>query len=491
MGTDTKQQPTSSDVAVPDITDVFLCHNASDKAWVEELAEHIESETVDGTESGRPLRVFFDKWDIDVGQNFIQRINNGLTAARFVAVVISPEFINAPWTTFEWTHTVAQDPTNLQARLIPLFRRETSLDGTKTCDLPAPFRALNWIDFRKDTDFKRSYQRLIRRIRGLPPDRGKKRRPLATLAGHPPPLAEPRTAATPDRINDLILSNLLPVSDYPATIWSAPTKARRPDDVWSIVPESPGFILRGDRLYSFADLSAPDSVLAPAISRSEVKGDPVVTWKNDAVRWPWFIELLHRSLRNHLGKMGIVSAKQNRFFFKGPKEGTSRPHKNADDLAREVAAKKISPVDGSEFWVHHGAELRFVTLGEDVFLSVEPCYIFTSNGRQPLTGPRVTPLSMKWGGKERNAAILRHLVFWARTLGRGKPRIEIQSGAKPITILGIPALSRTTFGIEFDHIGLKALIAQVDDELAEVAKSIDSMTNGYGTSQPTDDDADT
>ena len=284
------------------------------------------------------------------------------------------------------------------------------------------------------------------------------------------------------------MSNLLPVSDYPATIWSAPTSAREPKDVWSKIENSPAFILREGRLYAFSDLSDAKSPFRDVISRGAVKGDQIEGWRSDPARWAWFIELLNHSLKNHLGKLGIKSGKRGRYFFKGSADGTSRSQKNANDLPREVAAKKVNGADGSFFWVHHGAELRFLTLGEGVFLCVEPCYVFTSNGREPLTGPRVTPLSMKWGGKERNAAILRHVVFWARTLGRGKARVEVQTGAKPITILGIPALSRTTFGIEFDHIGLKALIAQVDDELAEVAKSLEGVTRGTAQSPEEDDE---
>lgn len=460
-----------------DVIDVFLCHNSADKEWVEKLAEQIESESVDGTETGRPLRVFFDKWDIDIGQNIVQKINDGLSVARFVAVVLSPEFLHAPWTALEWTHIVAQDPLNTQARLIPLFRREMSLDGSATCDLPAPFRAFNWIDFRSDADFKKSYQRLIRRIRGRPPERGQKRRPLANLVSRPLPIPDQRTSAAPDLIHDLVVSNLLPVSDYPETVWSATTSARQPKDIWEKVADAPAFILREGRLYAFSDLSDPKSPFRQVVSGTGVKGEPIATWRSNPDRWSWFIDLLNRCLRNHLGKMGIRPTKGNRYFFRGPAEGDSRQQKNADDPAREVAARKVSSADGSVFWVHHGADFRFMTLGAGLFLCVEPCYVFTSDGREPLIGPRVTPLSMKWGGKERNAAIIRHVVFWARTLGRANARILVSTGAKPVTILGLPALSRTTFGIEFDHIGLKSLMAQVNDELAEVAMSLEGASH--------------
>lgn len=472
----------------PEVIDVFLCHNSADKPWVEKLAEQIESETFDGTSQGRHLKVFFDKWDIDLGQNFIQRINDGLSKARFVVVVISPEFLTSGWTGFEWTHVVSQDPMNVRARLIPLFLREHSLNGNETCDLPAPFRALNWLDFRHDADFKNTYLRFIRKVRGLLPARGQKRQPLANLAAPSATVPEARTAATPDRVNDLILSNLLPVSDLPLTVWSAPTTARLPKDVWSAIENPLPFILREKRLYAFADLAHPKAPFGDITGKTDIKGESMTVWRANSVKWAWFIDLMHRALREHLGKMGIKEAKSHRFFFRGNKDGTSRQQKNGNDPLREVAAKKINSANGSVFWVHHGAELRFHTLGDGVFLGVEPCYVFTSDGRTPLTGPRVTPLSMKWGGKERNAAILRHVIFWARTIGKSKPRIQIQTGAKPITISGLPALSRTTFGIEFDHIALRTLMAQIDDELDEVAKSLEGVSFATANTVPPSDE---
>src|SRR5687768_16138219 len=93
-----------------EIVDVFLCHNAADKDWVRQLGEQLESETFDGTPSGRPLRVFFDEWDVDVGQNVPLHLSQGLSVSRYLAVVISPEMLEAPWPTLEWTHVVADDP---------------------------------------------------------------------------------------------------------------------------------------------------------------------------------------------------------------------------------------------------------------------------------------------------------------------------------------------------------------------------------------------
>lgn len=107
--------------------DVFLCHHGADKDWVRKLAEQVESESYDGFPSGRALRVFFDEWDIDVGHNILLRITRALTASRYVAVVISPEMLEAPWPGLEWTHVVSDDPTNRKGRIVPLFLSEFHL----------------------------------------------------------------------------------------------------------------------------------------------------------------------------------------------------------------------------------------------------------------------------------------------------------------------------------------------------------------------------
>lgn len=161
-----KKPPASPDAGV---IDVFLCHNGADKDWVRDFAEQIESDTFDGTATGRHLRVFFDEWDIDIGQNFIARLNEGLRTARYVAVILSPEMLEAPWPTFEWTHIVAGDPMNARGRLIPLFVRDYSEKLKKRAEFPAPFLAINWIDFRSAKDFRKSYQKFIRKLRDQPP----------------------------------------------------------------------------------------------------------------------------------------------------------------------------------------------------------------------------------------------------------------------------------------------------------------------------------
>ncbi len=465
-----------------EIVDVFLCHNGADKDWVRRLGEQIESETFDGNSTGRPLRVFFDEWDIDVGQNVPLRLNMALTASRYVAVIISPEMLAAPWPTLEWTHLVAEDPTNRKGRVIPIFLRDYSFTKETHAELPAPFKALNWIDFRSQNEFKRSFQKLIRKVRDQPPARGNRRRPIATERGRAPqPIHKPsdESAAAPDKVSDFILSNLLPVEDYPKTIWTAPTHAREPKDVRSQVGDSSAFVLQEKKLLTFSDLTIEDEPLRAVIDETKIASKPVGEWRDDPVRWRWIVSLLNKCLRSHFGGLPIRQDAKGRYFFL-PKEGEARRWKNGSDPERTVADQKTN-AKGDIFWVHHSARLAFQTLGDAIYLCIEPSYVFTTDGIRPLESKFVGPLSVKWGGKERNAAILRHVVFWGRTLSKGGTKIEIKTGGLAITLSGIPAFARTSFGIEFDHIGIGTLIDQAEDELALAAEAVSPFMNDSDT----------
>jgi len=470
--------------------DVFLCHNGADKDWVRKLAEQIESETFDGSTNGRTLRVFFDEWDIDIGQNILLRLNKALTASRYVAVVISPEMLEAPWPGLEWTHVVSDDPTNRKGRIVPLFLSDYSHTLQKQAELPAPFKALNWIDFRRPSDFKRSFNKLIRKIRDESPARGRRLRPIASGQREAKPLHAPsdEMAASPDRVSDFLLGNVLPVQDYPKTIWFAPTDARLPQDVRRIVTDSAQFILQEKMLLTFADLTRDAEPLRAVIDETRIASRPVAAWRDDPVRWRWIVNLLNRCLRSHLVGLPIKRDEKGRYFFR-PKENAARVWKNGSDPERTVADQKTTPT-GDVFWVHQGARLAFQTLGELLLLCIEPCYVFTSDGNQPLEGKPVGPLSIKWGGKERNAAILRHIVFWARTLSRQASKIEIATGGQPILISGIPAFARTTFGVEFDHIGVGSLLNQVEDELQLAAESLSSSVSSANVEDDIDQGGD-
>ena len=76
-------------LANPDDWDVFLCHASEDKPGVARpLYTHLESCGV---------RCWLDEAEIAWGESILAKIQEGMSRARFVLVVLSPQFLQKPW----------------------------------------------------------------------------------------------------------------------------------------------------------------------------------------------------------------------------------------------------------------------------------------------------------------------------------------------------------------------------------------------------------
>jgi hypothetical protein len=328
--------------------DVFISYNRADEVWARELATRIEREKVDEKSDSRLLKVFFAPWDVDVGENLVNRINDGLAKAKFVALIMSPEFFKSAWTNLEWTHLVALDPINQVRRIMPvLHRSEGQKNKNERIEPPAPFRVLNWIDFRKQHEFETQFRKLIRRVRGQRPERGEAGTPSVIASSNSfSPLHE---YALPDSLPEILLSNLLPVANVPARIWSGETELTKSKEVFQVVPGADAFLLKDKRLYTFAQLTDKLCPLRKVLDAASI-GMPENRdeWLSDPDKPRSYLGLLNKCLKYELGRQRIFRDEKGRFFFPPNKDGTTRIVVHRGDRSREVAAKKMHK-DGAFF----------------------------------------------------------------------------------------------------------------------------------------------
>jgi hypothetical protein len=447
--------------------DVFLSHTGVDKEWVRTLGERMEQEGIEDRADSRRIKVFFDEWDIDYGENIVNRLNDGLSRSRYLAAILSPEFIESNWANQEWTHWFMNDPK--APNLIPVLYRDTSLDGKRRIELPMPFKTARFVDFRERTQFERAFQQLLRRVRGHRPERGAHRPGRYTGASRVGSALPGNNAALKswdaDVIPELIVSNLLEVKSLPKTIWSANTDYHKPEQVWEAVPGSAMFILREHRLWTFADLILNDEPLRQATDTHSIEPTCCESWASDDDKVRWLIALLNGVLKNRMGKIGIRKDSKGRFYFKANADGSPRKWANAGDREREVAAKKIS-VDGkSHFYVHAAAHLKFEKLGSRFFIKLEPTYTFTEDGERPLAPKATGKLAIRWSGQQRNDTIIRNLLFWTKLIAKNQKEFAIKTGGGDVIISGVPASTRTERGIETDEVEIGSLLnIGIDDE---------------------------
>lgn len=464
------------------LKDIFVSYNRADEEWTRSLADRIERETSDGLPDGTRLRAFFAPWDIEHGQNILNRINDGLRRARFFGLVMSPEFFSSDWTNLEWTDQVALDPRNAQGRILPLFRREVSLDEKERIAIPAPFNVLNRLDFRDGRDFEAAFRELIRILRGLPKPRG---------AGGPPTVSSPKSSQTSAAAHEyafasatpeILVGNLLQLDGVPDVVWSGETDARTPGEVVAKSPTKEAFILHKGRLHSFAQWGDPLCSLYSALKAgAKVTSTTRAEWLAENDRRRLFVWLLNRCVRQHAFERRLTLDEKGRLYFRpAPGDDGSEPqtrfHQFRDEpKVRAVAARKANPKDGSVFWVHYAAKIRVEILGDRFFLRIEPAFVFTQDGYEAIGGKNAGKLAIQWTGQQRNPDVLRSVLFWVRYLADGRSQIRIPAGGGHLIASATPAVVRANFGVAGDYIRMAALVEEPDDVLDDVAANIEAV----------------
>ncbi len=114
---------------------VFLSHSTKDAAFVEKLAAGLRAESIEP---------WLCEVDIDAGDNFVAKIEDGLREADLALLVLSPDAARSAWTKVEWTSILAREVSESRIRLGILLLAE--------CKLPELLRTKIYIDARPDRD---------------------------------------------------------------------------------------------------------------------------------------------------------------------------------------------------------------------------------------------------------------------------------------------------------------------------------------------------
>jgi predicted nucleotide-binding protein len=67
---------------------VFISYSNKDRDFAEKLAADLRASGVG---------VWFDQWEIKVGDSITQKINDGIHDNDYLAVVLSPDSVASPW----------------------------------------------------------------------------------------------------------------------------------------------------------------------------------------------------------------------------------------------------------------------------------------------------------------------------------------------------------------------------------------------------------
>jgi hypothetical protein len=112
---------------------VFISYNNADRNFVEKLASDLQ---IAG------FSVWWDEWEIKVGDSIIQKVSSGIATSARLIVVLSPFSVNSSWVQREIGSALMNQLSNEKGiAILPLLLAD--------CDIPVLLREIRWADFRK------------------------------------------------------------------------------------------------------------------------------------------------------------------------------------------------------------------------------------------------------------------------------------------------------------------------------------------------------
>jgi TIR domain len=128
-----------------DMANVFISHRKDDAAQAEKLADEIRA-------AGH--QVWFDEWEIDVGDSIVEKVSVGLESASYLVLCFSSAGLS-PWVNREWMATLARQLSGHNTKILPIF-----LTGHQ---VPAILADIKHADLMKD--WSKGTAELLRAIR--------------------------------------------------------------------------------------------------------------------------------------------------------------------------------------------------------------------------------------------------------------------------------------------------------------------------------------
>lgn len=112
---------------------LFLSHSSKDKTWVSQLAEDLNLCGVD---------VWFDSWELRVGDDLHERIADAIEKSRFVGVVVTKHFNESKWIRGEVHQALSREKGGDRTVVLPLLADDVSV--------PPVLSSKKFLDFSRD-----------------------------------------------------------------------------------------------------------------------------------------------------------------------------------------------------------------------------------------------------------------------------------------------------------------------------------------------------
>jgi hypothetical protein len=124
---------------------IFLSHTSVDNRFCERLAGDLQR---------FGLSVWYDQWEIKVGESLIERVSAGIDSHQYLGVVLSPASVNSAWVQKELHAAMSRELSERRVVVLPILLED--------CTLPTFLRDKRWADFR--TSYDQGLRDLLRAV---------------------------------------------------------------------------------------------------------------------------------------------------------------------------------------------------------------------------------------------------------------------------------------------------------------------------------------
>lgn len=121
---------------------LFLSHSSIDKPFVEKLANDLRK---------IGINIWYDKWEIKVGDSITWKIESGIRENEFFGIVLSPESMSSEWVMSELGAAWSKQMVTKKVGVLPILYRD--------CNIPSFLVDRKYADFR--TDYGKGLEELL------------------------------------------------------------------------------------------------------------------------------------------------------------------------------------------------------------------------------------------------------------------------------------------------------------------------------------------
>lgn len=108
----------------------FISYSTKDREFVEKLANDLSNEK---------FQLFFDKWEIKVGDSIVEKINDALEEMKDFIIILSKSSVNSNWVKKELSSGIVKKLEDSSIRILPVLKEE--------CSIPLIIKDLKYANF--------------------------------------------------------------------------------------------------------------------------------------------------------------------------------------------------------------------------------------------------------------------------------------------------------------------------------------------------------